>query len=93
MPLLTFSDPRSENFGVANAQSTLRQMLDPSLAGSMQHKWMRRHSNIKPEILWSQFRARAAPQLESRMQEGIDKDWYNPHHNIEMFVNLKPLIT
>lgn len=84
MPLLTHSDPGSENFGVANAQSTLRQMIDPSLQGTMQHRWLRKHSNIKPEIFWSQFRRRAAPGLELLMQEGLDKGWYDPHNNIEM---------
>ncbi|KAG9083204.1 hypothetical protein FS749_006229 [Ceratobasidium sp. UAMH 11750] len=78
MPLLTHSDPGSENYGVANAQSTLRQMLDPSLEGTMQHRWLKKHSNIKPEIFWSQFRRREAPGLEQLMQEGIDNGWYNP---------------
>lgn len=40
MPLLTHSDPGSENYGVANAQSTLRQMQDPTLQGTMQHRWL-----------------------------------------------------
>ncbi|KAG9087306.1 hypothetical protein FRC07_012855 [Ceratobasidium sp. 392] len=86
MPLLTHSDPGSENYGVANAQSTLRQMLDPSLQGTMQHRWLRGHSNIKPEIFWSQWRRRAAPALEELMQSGIDNGWYDPHINLEMLV-------
>ncbi|KAG9077162.1 hypothetical protein FS749_010976, partial [Ceratobasidium sp. UAMH 11750] len=84
MPLTTCSDPGSENFGIANAQSTLRQMQDPSLRGTMQHKWQRKHSNIKPEIWWSQFRKRYAPELKALMQVGLDNEWYNPHITIEM---------
>ncbi|KAG9083879.1 hypothetical protein FRC06_004327, partial [Ceratobasidium sp. 370] len=83
MPLLTHSDPGSENYGVANAQSTLRQMLDPSLEGTMQHRWLKKHSNIKPEIFWSQFRRREAPGLEQLMQEGIENGWYNPVNGAE----------
>ncbi|KAG9123346.1 hypothetical protein FRC07_015063 [Ceratobasidium sp. 392] len=86
MPLLTFSDPGSKNFGVANAQSTLRQMLDPTLVGTMQHKWMRKHCNIKPEIFWSQLRARFSPPLEAIMQEGIQNNWFNSHNYIELLV-------
>ncbi|KAG9089634.1 hypothetical protein FRC06_001448 [Ceratobasidium sp. 370] len=62
----------------------MRQMLDPSLQGTMQHHWLRKHSNIKPEILWSQFRRRAAPGLEDLMQQGVEHDWYDPFSNIEM---------
>ncbi|KAF6740840.1 hypothetical protein DFP72DRAFT_1087068 [Ephemerocybe angulata] len=39
VPLLTQSDPGTENTRVANAQSFLRQFLDPSLAGLIQHVW------------------------------------------------------
>lgn len=84
MPRVTFSDPGSENFGLANAQSTLRQLIDPSLEGTMQHKWMQKHSNIKPEIQWSQFRARAAHEIEPLMEEGLEKEWYNPRIYLEM---------
>ncbi|KAG8708075.1 hypothetical protein FRC09_001464 [Ceratobasidium sp. 395] len=88
MPLLTYSDPGSENYGVANAQSWLRQMLDASLVGSMQHKWLRKHGNIKPEIFWSQLRARFAPPLEQLMQEGLDQEWYNLHNELEYLIFL-----
>lgn len=93
MPHITFSDPGSENFGIANAQSTLCQMLDPSLEGTMQHRWMRKHSNIKPEIHWSQFRAWSAHEIEPLMEEGLEKEWYNPHVYIEMCVSLAPATT
>ena len=33
MPLISQSDPGSENYGIANVQSVLRQWHDPSLAG------------------------------------------------------------
>ncbi|KIJ04409.1 hypothetical protein PAXINDRAFT_22304 [Paxillus involutus ATCC 200175] len=52
-PLVTQSDPGSENFGIANAQTMLRQMHDPALAGFIQHRWMRTKKNVMPEIAWS----------------------------------------
>ena len=56
MPLVTQSDPGTENFGIANAQTMLRQTLDPSLTGFVQHRWMRSNKNVMPEIAWSQLR-------------------------------------
>lgn len=53
--MLTQSDPGTGNFGIANAQSTLHQMLDPELIGTMQHIHSHKHGNIKPEIFWSGF--------------------------------------
>ncbi|THG99260.1 hypothetical protein EW026_g3060 [Hermanssonia centrifuga] len=39
MPLLTQSDPGTENNGIANAQTLLRHRHDPSLSDSLQHKF------------------------------------------------------
>jgi hypothetical protein len=69
--LLTFSDPGSENNGIANAQSTIRQWLDPSLENSLQHRWLFKHGNIKSEIAWSQIRAAFSPGFEDILQAGI----------------------
>ncbi|KAF8590916.1 hypothetical protein K439DRAFT_1611571 [Ramaria rubella] len=46
MPLVTQSDPRSENYGVANGHTTLRHMFDPSFQGTRQHCWMRKHNTV-----------------------------------------------
>ncbi|KIK91877.1 hypothetical protein PAXRUDRAFT_55494, partial [Paxillus rubicundulus Ve08.2h10] len=55
IPLVTQSDPGTENFGIANAQTMLRQMHDPTLAASgfVQHRWMCTKKNVMPEIAWS----------------------------------------
>ncbi|KIK74605.1 hypothetical protein PAXRUDRAFT_121905, partial [Paxillus rubicundulus Ve08.2h10] len=53
MPMVTQSDPGSENFGIANAHTMLCQWHDPALLGTLQHRWMRSKKNIKPEITWS----------------------------------------
>ncbi|KAG2339324.1 hypothetical protein BDR05DRAFT_977759 [Suillus weaverae] len=55
MPMVTQSDPGSENFGIANAHTTLCQWHDPTLQGTLQHRWMRNKKNIMPEITWSQI--------------------------------------
>jgi len=48
--MVTQSDPGTENFGIANAQTLLRQMHDLTLEGFVQHRWMRTKKNIMPEI-------------------------------------------
>ena len=53
--MITQSDPGTENFGVANGQTLLRQIHDATLDGFVQHRWMRAKKNIKPEIAWSQL--------------------------------------
>ncbi|KAG2135541.1 hypothetical protein BD769DRAFT_1627021 [Suillus cothurnatus] len=40
MPLVTQSDPGTENFGIANGHTMLRQWYDPSLQGTLQHRWI-----------------------------------------------------
>ncbi|KAG1864858.1 hypothetical protein F4604DRAFT_1586308, partial [Suillus subluteus] len=53
IPMITQSDPGSENYGIANAHTMLRQMYDASLQGTLQHWWMRTKKNVMPEIAWS----------------------------------------
>lgn len=50
------SDPGSENFGIANMHTELRQRLDPGLKGTLQHRFMRKKKNIKSEINWLVFK-------------------------------------
>ncbi|KAF9536051.1 hypothetical protein CPC08DRAFT_652289, partial [Agrocybe pediades] len=61
IPLITQSDPGSENYRIANAHTTLRHELDRSLVGTIQHRWMRHKKNVKPEITWSQLRRNFTP--------------------------------
>ncbi|KZO98724.1 hypothetical protein CALVIDRAFT_525741 [Calocera viscosa TUFC12733] len=73
IPMLTWSDPGTENHGIANAQTTLRRQLDLSLQGMLQHEWMRGHSNIKPEIFWSKLRKQSSPGWEILFDEGLEQ--------------------
>ncbi|KAI5982643.1 hypothetical protein EDD15DRAFT_2202662 [Pisolithus albus] len=75
IPMVTQSDPGTENFGVANAQTMLRQMHDPTLGGFVQHRWMRTKKNIAPEIAWSQLRRRFSPGFEAILEEGVEAGW------------------
>ncbi|KAF9553186.1 hypothetical protein CPC08DRAFT_645938 [Agrocybe pediades] len=79
MPLITQSDPGSENYGIANAHTTLRHMHDRlrSLEGTVQHRWMRHKKNVKPEATWSQFRRRFAPGFEDLLELGVTNGWYD----------------
>ncbi|KIO09183.1 hypothetical protein M404DRAFT_22370 [Pisolithus tinctorius Marx 270] len=71
IPLVTQSDPGSENFGIANAQTMLHQWHEPALAGTLQHQWMRSKKNIKPEIMWSQLHQHFTPGFEALLEDGV----------------------
>ena len=84
--MVTQSDLGIENFGIANAQTLLRQMLDPSLQGFVQHRWMRTKKNIMPEIAWFQMRQHFAPGFECLLEEGVDLGWYDPDNTLQLYI-------
>lgn len=84
MPLISQSDPGSENYGIANVQSVLRQWHDPCLAGTIQHRWMRQKKNVKPEIIWSQLRRRFTPGFENILEKGVAENWYDMNRAIDV---------
>lgn len=83
MPLVTQSDPGTENFGIANGHTLLRHWHDPSLEGTLQHRWMREKKNIIPEISWSQLRRRFTPGFEDILDIGVNNSWYSPDNYLE----------
>lgn len=82
--MITQSDPGSENNGMANAQTSIRHQLDPSLVGTIQHRWMRRHNNIKPEIAWSVFRQVWVPGFEDLFEHGVTQGWYDVSNTMQL---------
>ncbi len=86
MPLVTQSDLGSENYGVANDQSILRQWHDPNLKGTVQQRWMRHKNNVMPEIAWSQLRRRFTPGFETILEEGVTKGWYDINRPLDAYV-------
>lgn len=84
MPMLTQSDPGTENFGIANVQSTLCQMLDSSLSGTMQHIRLRKHGNIKPEVFWAGYQKQLATGLEPFISIRLEEGFFNPDTHIEL---------
>ncbi|PPQ83249.1 hypothetical protein CVT24_001149 [Panaeolus cyanescens] len=86
MPLVTQSDPGSENYGIANGHTALRHLHDPSLEGTVQHRWMRHKKNIKPEIAWSQLRRRFTPGFENIIEQGVLNGWYDISRPLDLFV-------
>ena len=83
VPLITQSDPGSENYGIANAQTFIRHRLDPSLEGTLQHRWMRSKMNIKPEILWSVLQRDWTPGFEKTLQFSVDHQYYDPANDLQ----------
>ena len=74
---MTQSDPGSENYGIANAHTVLRHWHDPSLSGTIQHRWMRQKKNVMPEIAWSQLCRCFTPGFENILQDGVHEGWYD----------------
>lgn len=89
--LITQSDPGSENYGIANAQTVLRHALDPTLGDTLQHRWMTNHFNVKPEIFWSQLRRRWSPGFEEVLDRGHLSGLYNPTNQIQRFACHLPI--
>lgn len=83
VPLTSMSDPGSENFGIANMQTEVRQTLDPTLKGTLQHRFMRKKKNIKSEINWSIYRRDFAPGFEDLFNRGLLSGLYDPDKNLE----------
>jgi hypothetical protein len=67
MPLVSQSNPGTENYGLAN-----------SLKGTLQHRWMTRKKNVMPEISWSQLRHHFTPGFEDILDIGVNNGWYDP---------------
>ncbi|PPQ93947.1 hypothetical protein CVT25_015839 [Psilocybe cyanescens] len=86
MPLVSQSDPGSENYGIAKAHTTCRNRHDPSLSGTIQHRWMLKKKNIKPEISWSQMRQRFTPGFEDLLEAGVVNDWYDINCPLDLLV-------
>ena len=78
------SDPGTENVNVAYAQTTLRHCMEPSLTGTIQHQWFRKHRNIKPEIHWSVFRRDWAVGFQALLDKGVDAQYYDVGDPLEV---------
>ncbi|KAK7041048.1 hypothetical protein R3P38DRAFT_3179572 [Favolaschia claudopus] len=78
IPMFTQSDPGNENNAVANAQTLMRQRLDASLVGTLQHRWKTKKNNVKSEANWSVMRGDLAPGLEDLFEMGVQNDVGNP---------------
>ncbi|KAL1737827.1 hypothetical protein HDZ31DRAFT_70735 [Schizophyllum fasciatum] len=78
VPLTSQSDPGTENNGVANCQTHIRQLLDPTLAGTLQHQWRWNKTNVKPEAFWSYLRRHVTPGFEDVLEFGMEQRLYDP---------------
>ena len=83
IPLVTQSDAGTENFGIANTHTSIRHRLDPSLEDTLQHRWMGKLMNIKPEVAWSNLNRDWKPGFEVILDEGIFQGWYDPVNALE----------
>lgn len=74
MPLITQSDPRTENVGLTNTHTVLHQLHDPCLQGTLQHHTMWDKKNVMPEIVWSQLQWQWSSGFETKIEEGFIND-------------------
>jgi hypothetical protein len=88
IPLITQSDPGTENVNVAYAQTALRHCVEPSLNGSIQHRWFRKHGNIKPEIHWSVFRRDWSVGFQALLDRGVDEGYYDIGDPLDLYVQI-----
>ncbi|KAF7790443.1 hypothetical protein EIP86_001398 [Pleurotus ostreatoroseus] len=79
-------DPGTENNNIANAQTVLRHRQDPTLADTLQHKFMGGKRNVKPEISWGLMRKSWAPGFEELLDKGVNEGIYDPDDILERFV-------
>ncbi|KAF6745208.1 hypothetical protein DFP72DRAFT_824746, partial [Ephemerocybe angulata] len=86
VPLITQSDPGTENVRVANAHSFIRQYLDPALGEFIQHIYKRGHNNVKAEIEWSQLRRRWSPGFENILEYGLENGWFDPANPVQVLI-------
>ncbi|KAI5997274.1 hypothetical protein F5J12DRAFT_725316, partial [Pisolithus orientalis] len=86
LDLDTQSNPGSENFSIANAQTMLHQWHDPALEGTLQHWWMHSRKNIKPEIMWSQLHRCFTPSFESLLEYGVHQGWYDIDNTLQCMI-------
>jgi len=85
IPLVCQSDPGGENYTVANIHTLARHELDPSLNGTLQHRWKRNKTNVKSEANWSVFRRDFAPGYEDLFKSGVNQGWYDVTKPIEKY--------
>jgi hypothetical protein len=86
MPIVTQSNPGSENYGITNGHTMLCQWHNPALQGSLQHHWMRSKKNIMPEIMWSQMQHRFMPGFEMLLDHGVTSGWYDTNNTLQLCV-------
>ena len=77
IPIITQSDPGTENYGVANAHTLIQHCLDPNLSNTLQHHFATGHNNIISNIKWSVFQCNFSPGFEDVLQDGVDHGWYD----------------
>ncbi|KAH7870716.1 uncharacterized protein C8R40DRAFT_1056282, partial [Lentinula edodes] len=83
VPLVSQSDPGSENYGPANCQTAIRHRLDPSLQNTRQHRWKNHTQNVKPESVWSQMRRNFFPGIENVLERGVINGLFDINNPLE----------
>ena len=62
---------------------SLATILNPSLVGTLQHRWCVEKTNIKPEALWSRLRRQFTPGFEDILDFGVNNGLYEADNPLE----------
>ena len=72
IPLVCQSDPGGENNTIANIHTLAQHKLDPSLVGTLQHRWKHNKTNVKSEAvrghLGEDLKMRIKPVISSLLK-------------------------
>ena len=83
--MITQSDHGTENYNIAHAHTFIRHQLDPDLANTLQHNFMRGHTNIKPERAWGRLQDAWSKGFEDMLNNGIKNQWYNTSNVVDRY--------
>jgi hypothetical protein len=82
IPLVTQSDPGTENNGMANCH-TVPSSTRSITTGTIQHQWKFDKMNVKPEIWWSYLQTNFSPGFEDILDQGLTFGLYDPNDPLE----------
>jgi hypothetical protein len=84
MPLVTQSDPGTENFGIANGHTMLHQWYDPSLQGV--HNTASLDANQEQCHARDRVVATVTSCFESLLDHRVEQDWYDSDNTLQVYV-------
>lgn len=90
--MITQSDHGTEDYNIAYAHTFMCQQLDPDLVGTLQHNFMRGHTNIKPKQAWGRLWDTWSKGFEDMLDIGVKNQWYNTSNLVDRYDHYIPVL-